>query len=88
MRLFTHAESGQLTYTPLSLDTAKHSRYILSTSLYTKRKTGGTSPPSLFWEASEAKNGFCFMWLVAMENVIFEFVGIYGVSCMCFHKTL
>ena len=52
-------------------------------------------PPSLFWEASEAKNGpkriffwknhcaetlqkkcFCFMWLVAMENVIFEFVGI------------
>ena len=39
MRLFTHAESGQLTYTPLSLDTAKHSRYILSTSLYTKRKT-------------------------------------------------
>ena len=23
-----------------------------------------------------------------MENVIFEFVGIYGVSCMCFHKTL
>ena len=26
--------------------------------------------------------------LVAMESVIFEFVGIYGVSCMCFHKTL
>ena len=23
-----------------------------------------------------------------MENVIFEFVGIYGVSCMCFHKTV
>ena len=23
-----------------------------------------------------------------MESVIFEFVGIYGVSCMCFHKTL
>ena len=44
MRLFTHAESGQLTYTPLSLDTAKHSRYILSTSLYTKRKT----PPPLW----------------------------------------
>ena len=31
---------------------------------------------------------FCFLWLVAMESVIFEFVGIYGVSCMCFHKTL
>ena len=30
---------------------------------------------------------FCFLWLVAMESVIFEFVGIYGVSCMCFHKT-
>ena len=63
-------------------------------------------PPSLFWEASEAKNGpkrtffgkiiaqkrckyqcFCFLRLVAMESVIFEFVGIYGVSCMCFHKT-
>ena len=68
---------------------------------------GGT-PPSLFWEASEAKNGpkrafffekiiaqerckyhcFCFLWPVVMESVIFEFVGIYGVSCMCFHKTL
>ena len=46
MRLFTHAESGQLTYTPLSLDTAKHSRYILSTSLYTKRKT---PPPPCGW---------------------------------------
>ena len=23
-----------------------------------------------------------------METVIFEFVGIHGVSCMCFHKTL
>ena len=31
---------------------------------------------------------FCFLLLVAMESVIFEFVGIYGVSCMCFHKTL
>ena len=46
MRLFTHAESGQLTYTPLSLDTAKHSRYILSTSLYTKRKTTPTPTPT------------------------------------------
>ena len=43
MRLFTHAESGQLTYTPLSLDTAKHSRYILSTMLYTQKKN---PPPS------------------------------------------
>ena len=41
MRLFTHAESGQLTYTPLSLDTAKHSRYILSTILYTQKKNRG-----------------------------------------------
>ena len=31
---------------------------------------------------------FCFLLLVAMESVIFEVVGIYGVSCMCFHKTL
>ena len=31
---------------------------------------------------------FCFLWLVVMESVIFEFVGIYGVSCVCFHKTL
>ena len=69
------------------------------------------TPPSLFWEASEAKNSpkrtffwknhcaetlnavnkyqrFCFLCLVAMESVTFEFVGIYGVSCMCFHKTL
>ena len=38
MRLFTHAESGQITNTPLSLDTAKHSRYILSTMLYTQNK--------------------------------------------------
>ena len=29
---------------------------------------------------------FCFSGLVAMESVIFEFVGIYGVLCM--HKTL
>ncbi len=43
MRLFTHAESGQVTYTPLSLDTAKHSRYILSTMLYTQKKN--TPPP-------------------------------------------
>ena len=44
MRLFTHAESGQVTYTPLSLDIAKHSRYILSTMLYTQKKNtcGGT----------------------------------------------
>ena len=33
----THAESGQVTNTPLSLDTAKHSRYILSTMLYTQK---------------------------------------------------
>ena len=43
MRLFTHAESGQVTYTPLSLDIAKHSRYILSTMLYTQKKN--THPP-------------------------------------------
>ena len=38
MRLFTHAESGQVTYTPLSLDITKHSRCILSTMLYTQKK--------------------------------------------------
>ena len=38
MRLFTHAESGQVTYTPLGLDITKHSRYILSTMLYTQKK--------------------------------------------------
>ena len=31
---------------------------------------------------------FCFLWLVAMEDAIFEFVAIYGVLCMCFLKTL
>ena len=53
----------------------------------------GGYPPSLFWEASEAKNCpkiaffekiiaqkrckyrcFCFLWLVAMEDAIFESV--------------
>ena len=38
MRLFTHAESGQLTYTPLSLDTAKHSRYIYSPLVCTPKE--------------------------------------------------
>ena len=46
MRLFTHAESGQVTYTPLSLDITKHSRYILSTMLYTQKKN--TLHPPLF----------------------------------------
>ena len=31
---------------------------------------------------------FCFLWLVAMEDAIFEFVAIYGVLCMCLLKTL
>ena len=32
---------------------------------------------------------FCFLWLVAMESVIFEFVGIYGVSnTSAFEKVL
>ena len=50
MRLFTHAESGQLTYTPLSLDTAKHSRYILSTMLYTQKKN--TPPQAHGWRTA------------------------------------
>ena len=29
---------------------------------------------------------FCFLWLVAMESVIFELVGFYAASCMCFQK--
>ena len=44
MRLFTHAESGQVTYTPLSLDIAKHSTYILSTMLYTQKKNTPAPP--------------------------------------------
>ena len=36
MRLFTRAESGQLTYTPLSLDTAKHSN--LHHAVHSKEK--------------------------------------------------
>ena len=31
---------------------------------------------------------FCLFLLVAMENVIIEFVGIYDVLCMCFLKTM
>jgi len=31
---------------------------------------------------------FCFLWLVVMEDAIFEFVAIYGVLCMCVLKTL
>ena len=29
---------------------------------------------------------FCFLWLVAMESVIFEFVGIYDVRACVFTK--
>ena len=40
MRLFVRAESGQITNTPLSLDTTKHSRYItLHHAVHGKRKT-------------------------------------------------
>ena len=51
MRLFTHAESGQVTYTPLSLDITKHSRYILSTMLYTQKKNIPAPPSPLLLSA-------------------------------------
>ena len=51
------------------------------------------SKKNVFLEKSLRRNAgnisvFAFLLLVAMESVMFEFVGIYGVSCMCFHKTL
>ena len=51
------------------------------------------SKKHVFLEKSLRRNAvnssvFAVCGLLPWANVIFEFVGIYGVSCMCFHKTL
>ena len=51
-------------------------------------KRWATLPPTV---SDTVGFGFTFpmcFFVCCHGNVIFEFVGIYGVSCMCFHKTL